>query len=494
MKHHSVSWKDGMFLLPQHFQRQEAYFDQQVGLSTRVSSPFGYGFRNIEIDSEGFSDWQFCLERASGSTKGGTLFSFESGDIPRIDLRTCDNGEVQKRLESNQSVIVFLAFSVAKANAPNVSSAAENSRFYEFEDTIFDLHSGGDERAIVFKKLKAFLTCSDQRSLDFEYLPMARLELTESAGGQIPKVSSTFLPASSVSLATEQSKLHYRKMEDRLSGYLRLLVDYLDAAGFGISGIANQELSQPLYRYFVLSQLRGWLVTHNQSPGRHPFEVFQHFCQVIGQLSIVDPDRERIVNYPKYDHDDIYQALSWSWQRIERHFVPPADTDIKRVPLIAESMRSESGTEVIMKAAVPPDLFESHWQLYLAFNYDWMTKEDSKVFFRDYLGDASEFYWKMGSHEKIDRYFVQREEGVTFLNPERSKPDLPKRDGWVYFDINRNGYWDSVQQSGTICLRIDQQNLQTPKTDLGTERVTVSINQKTFQYRVSLFAVKKQTG
>ena len=122
-----------------------------------------------------------------------------------------------------------------------------------------------------------------------------------------------------------------------------------------------------------------------------------------------------------------------------------------------------------------------------------MTTEDSKLFFREYLGDASQFYWKMGSHEKIDRYFTRVEEGVTFLNAERSKPNLPKREGWVYFDIKRNGYWDAVQQSGSLCLRIDQQNLQTPASDLGTEKITVSISQKTFQYRVSLFAVKTQS-
>jgi type VI secretion system ImpJ/VasE family protein len=483
-----------MFLLPQHFQRQEAHFQQQLGLSANVSGPFEYGFRNIQIDPAGFDDWQFTLERTSGLTKGGTLFSFASGEVPRLDLRSCDDGEVKKRLESNQPVTVFLAFSIAKPNSANVSTDTDNSRFFEFEESVFDLYSGGNDRSIVFKKLKAVLTCSDQRSLDFEYMPIAQLELTESQGGQIPRVSSTFLPPTSVSLATEQSKQHFRKMEDRLSGYLRLLIDYLDAAGFGVSGISNQELSEPVYRYFVLSQLRGWLVTHNQSPGCHPFQVFQHLCQVIGQLAIVDPDRERFVNYPRYDHDDIYQAISWSWQRIERNFVPPADTDIKRIGLIAESMQTESGSDVIMKAAVPPEMFQSEWQLYLAFNYDWMTKEDSKLFFGEYLDDASEFYWKIGSHEKIDRYFVQREEGVTFSNAERSKPNLPKRKGWVYFDIKRNGYWDAVQQSGTICLRIDQQNLQTPKTDLGTERVTVSINQKTFQYQVSLFAVKKQSS
>lgn len=491
MNQHSVSWKEGMFLLPQHFQRQEAHFDQQLASSSRISGPFNYGFRNVEIDSAGFEDWQFCLDKASGRTKGGTLFSFESGEVPRLDLRTCDDGEIRRKLESNQAVTVFLAFSVAKPNSPNVTTDADDSRFYEFEETVFDLHSGGDDRSIVFKKLKAVLTCSDQRSLDFEYMPVAQLELTESSGGQIPKIASTYLPPSTVSLSTATARSHYQKMEDQLSGYLRRLIEYLDASGFGVSGIADQENSDTLYRYFALTQLRGWLVTHNQSPGCHPFHNFQHFCQVIGQLAIVDPEGERLVNYMRYDHDQTYQSLSWAWERIRRCFVDPGDTRIRRIPLVAESMQTEAGPDVIMKAVVPPELFQSDWQLYLAFDYNYMNKEDAALFFNSYLNDASEFYWKLGSHEKIDRYFINREQGVMFDNPERTKSDLPKKSGWFYADIVRDEYWDGVMQSGTICLRIDQENLRTPSSDLGTEKITVGINQRTFQYRMSIFAVKK---
>jgi len=491
MNHHSVSWKEGMFLLPQHFQRQEAHFEQQLAGNARVSGSFEYGFRHIEIDLKGFEDWQFGIETASGRTKEGTLFAFESGEIPRLNLRTCNDGEVRKKLETNQPVTVFLAFSVAKPNTPNVSSGVENSRFAEFENSVFDLASGGNDRAIVFKKLKAILTCSDQRSLDFEYIPVAQLELTESTGGQIPKVAVTYLPPSTVSLATASARGHYQKMEDQLAGYLRGLIEYLDASGFGVAGIADQENSETLYRYFALSQLRGWLVTHNQSPGCHPFQCFQHLCQVIGQLAIVDPEGERFVNYLRYDHDNIYQSLSWAWERIRRCFVDPGDTRIRRVPLVAESMQTEAGPDVIMKSVIPPELFQSDWQLYLAFNYGDMNKEDAALFFNDYLVDASKFYWKLGSHEKIDRYFVNREQGVMFENPERTKTDLPKKNGWIYADILRDEYWDGVMQSGTVCLRIDQENLRTPNSDLGTEKITVGINQRTFQYRMSIFAVKK---
>ena len=298
---------------------------------------------------------------------------------------------------------------------------------------MFDLHCGGNERPIVFKKLKATLTCSDQRSLDFEYLPIAQLELTESAGGQIPKISSSCHPPSTVSLAVEQARQHYQKMEDQLSGYLRRLIEYLDATGFGIAGIADQENSETLYRYFALSDLRGWLVCHNPSPGNHPFDSFSRLCQAIGQLAIVDPERERLVSYPRYDHDDIQSTLDWAWERIRRCFVDPGDTRVRRIPLIAEAMQTEAGNDVVMKATLAPEMFGTDWQLYLAFNYSEMNKEDANLFFNTYLSDAGQFYWKLGSHERIDRYFVNREQGVIFDNPERTKPNLPRKAGWIYW-------------------------------------------------------------
>ncbi|MEL7498861.1 MAG: type VI secretion system baseplate subunit TssK [Planctomycetota bacterium] len=493
MKNNSISWKEGMFLLPQHFQGQENYFESQLSASSRVDQTFGYGFRDLEIDSTAFEDWKLTVSRATGRTQEGTLFDFLPNEIPSLDLRTCDDGQAKQRMERNESVPIYLAISTVKPNTKNITTddAAEVCRYREFEADVYDLHTGINTRQIVFKKLKAVLTSSNQRGLDFEYLPIGKLELTESGGGQVPRFSITNHPPLTRSLATEGSVQMYQKMEDQLSGYLRRLIEYLDASGFGIAGIADQEDSETLFRYFKLSELRGWLVTHNQSQGRHPFDCFQHLCQVVGQLAIVDPQQERLVNYIRYDHEDIFASIDWAWQRIRRCFVDPGDTRVRRIPLIAEAMQTEAGNDVIMKAVIPPEMFQSDWQLYIAFNYGDMNKEDAALFFNTYLQDARQFYWKLGSHEKIDRYFVNREQGVMFDNPQRTKSELPKKPGWIYSDIIRDEYWDGVMVSGTICLRIDQENLRTPMSDLGTEKITVGINQRTFQYRMSIFGVKR---
>ena len=98
MKNNSISWKEGMFLLPQHFQRQEVHFDHQLATNSRVETPYCYGFRNLEVDQSAFEDWQFSVLNATGRTKDGTLFEFEAGEIPRLDIKSCDDVKSNRNL------------------------------------------------------------------------------------------------------------------------------------------------------------------------------------------------------------------------------------------------------------------------------------------------------------------------------------------------------------------------------------------------------------
>ena len=495
----SISWKEGMFLMPQHFQHQELHFDQQMGQSAFVDNPYAYGFSRLELDSDALANWQVALTSASGRTRLGSVFNFQANEVARLDLQKAADGTIKAQLEKNETVRLYLAFPLNRPNVRNISEADGNSRYHEFEDLTFDLHDGQNEKHIVFKALRAVLTTENNRPNDFDYLQIAELGLAGSELGQIPRVSQNYHPSSTISTASEQARAYYRSMADQLGAYIHRLVEYLDAVGFNIGAIADQDLAEPIFRYIHLSELHAWLSNQCNSAGSHPYAAYMQLCRTIGRLSIVDPTLERLVNYAVYDHENVYQSLDWAWQRIAKHFVQIDDQNVRRIPLVAERMKTESGEEFIMKATIPPELFEpKDWTLYLAFDTKFgnmanMPKEDRQQFTK-YLVDAKVFYWKLGSHEKINRYFVNREQGVAWDNATGSKPGLARRGGWYYSDITRDEYWNPVVSSGTLCLRIDQGNLQTPASDLGTEKITVGIEQRAFQYRVSVFAVRNKSS
>lgn len=485
-----------MFLLPQHFQWQEIYFDDQLGFSSQVNAPYYYGFRHLDIDLVALENWQVVVS-ASGRTKNGTLFHLDEGEVVRLDIQAEENAELKKNLEKGQDVQLYLAFATNKPNTENISESSNTARHREFAKEVYDLHTGTQERPIVFKNLNGILTANNTRNLDYEYLPVVNLRLGSSANGPVPKISPDFFPPMTVTRSCDQARSKFSQMENELDSYLMSLITFLEMTGFNSSLFGDPESSERIFRYAELSQLRGWLVTHNQSSGVEPFAAYQKLCECIGKLALVDPMKERRVDYPMYQHENFFENLDWAWKRIRRCFVSNGDDSIREFQLKAEVLPTKSGDDIVMKCFIPSECFESDWSLFLGFNMGVanqsnrkMSRADAAKFFK-YLQDQGRFYWKLGSHEKINDYFDKREEGVTWENADRQKHGLRKRSGWVYTDIIRNNpCWNAVERSGTLCLRIDQRNLRTPRSDLGTPNITVGIDNQNFQYAVSVWAVK----
>ena len=485
--------------MPQHFQRQDLYFENQLGLSAAVNNSFAYGFQTLEIDEKALENWQLIVTRATGRTKSGSLFDFSGGEVVRLDLNSPRHASAREAVMAGEELLLFLAIASERPNNANISNQNELARYEEYEEEIYDLHTGGDERQLVFKKLRASISDSDNQGTEFEYLPIAKLSLSSSAGGDFPGIVRSYIPPSTVGMATQTARHFFDQVESRLSAYLRTLADYLQATGINIGRLAEQEDGATAYRFIQLSGLRGWLVANGQSQlGAHPFTTYRMFCEQIGRLAITDPNLETdgLVSYEAYNHDDAYEALNWAWSRIEGNFVSPGITNVQRLRFLAENMETEqSSNDIVMKCVIPPEYFESDWSLYLGLDFEFggMTSEDQKQFLK-YKLSPKHFNWRLGSNELINQYFQKIQKGVTFRkeNIKRKKPGLPRKGEWLYVDINDDEYWNAVKRSGLLCLRIDQKNLKTPQRDLGTEKITVVVDRRTYVYRVSLFAVRNE--
>ena len=75
-----VAWKEGMFLLPQHFQQAERAYAAEQFVHSRLSRPHGYGLIELEIDPELLADGKVGIKRLRAVLRDGT-----SIDIPRVD-------------------------------------------------------------------------------------------------------------------------------------------------------------------------------------------------------------------------------------------------------------------------------------------------------------------------------------------------------------------------------------------------------------------------
>src|SRR5882757_1663386 len=72
-----VSWSEGLFLRPHHFQQNDRYHERQVESRVRFATPYPWGFSYLEIDRDLAQQSKFALRRAAGVMPDGTPF-----DIP----------------------------------------------------------------------------------------------------------------------------------------------------------------------------------------------------------------------------------------------------------------------------------------------------------------------------------------------------------------------------------------------------------------------------
>ncbi len=75
-----VLWGEGLFLRPQHFQRQDAYHEWRLAEVARTLHPYAWGLRRCRIDAESLASGVLRFEELQLLLPDGELFSAPSDD------------------------------------------------------------------------------------------------------------------------------------------------------------------------------------------------------------------------------------------------------------------------------------------------------------------------------------------------------------------------------------------------------------------------------
>jgi type VI secretion system protein ImpJ len=126
-----VVWSEGLFLRPHHLQQNDRYLEHFVESRVGRTTPYPWGFSEIEIDRDLAQQNKFGLRRASGVLPDGTPFSLPADSpLPAPVLVP----------ESAAGHYVWLLMPETAANTREVDGAdAESaSRFFIDSETFLD--------------------------------------------------------------------------------------------------------------------------------------------------------------------------------------------------------------------------------------------------------------------------------------------------------------------------------------------------------------------
>ena len=126
-----VYWSEGLFLRPHHLQQNDRYLEHLLEKRVRYTTPYPWGFAQLEIDHDLAQQSKFAVRRAAGVMSDGTPFDVPADSpLPEaIDIPDAAAGQ-----------IVWLMMPVAAPNTREVDEADADSasRYMRGAETFID--------------------------------------------------------------------------------------------------------------------------------------------------------------------------------------------------------------------------------------------------------------------------------------------------------------------------------------------------------------------
>jgi type VI secretion system protein ImpJ len=306
-KPQKVVWTKGMFLMPQHFQAQEEYFEQALHFRASASNFANWGFSRLGVDEASLANGLFTLRYCEGIFPDGLTFQADLID----DLPLSRPVEEFYSAAKSDHLDVYLASPQMRSSAKNfVLGPRDNSkdspvRYAVANREVTDATLGSDEKTIQVA-IKSLRVLFEGENMDgFTALRVARIIQTP-AGTYALKVD--FVPPLLDILAS-----------DYLLNLTRRQVEVMTAKGASLSLTRRQKsgdladfTNSEAADFWFLHTINSYLpeIDHIRKVRRgHPEVLYRAMLRLGGALTTFALN-ESVRDLPDYDHDDLGRSFT----------------------------------------------------------------------------------------------------------------------------------------------------------------------------------------
>lgn len=295
-----VAWKDGMFLLPQHFQQAERSLEAALRTQVLGPQPLLWGVLDLSINELALSEGRIEIERCRAVLPDGTPV-----DIPGTDV--APPAAALRAESAERGVQLYLMLPARRARAPLVTASRERTeiRFVERPLEVADDLDPDQTQTIdvAVKNLRLGLGGSALEGMvalklaEIERGPEGAWSLRRDYVPPCPLVSS----APTLVLKVQEVIGRVRAKAEELTAKRRqageaLAFDAATLTQFWLLQTLNQQL--PVLRHLLAT------------PDTHPAELYAELLRLAGGLLIFTASAS--ADFPTYQHDAIgacYAAL-----------------------------------------------------------------------------------------------------------------------------------------------------------------------------------------
>jgi type VI secretion system protein ImpJ len=427
-----LMWGEGLFLKPQHFQRQDLYHEQRLAAGLRAAHACLWGVSTLLPDRDALDSGLLKLAEVRAIMQDG-----EQIDAPYADAlpeaRALNDLDIPA-----EGLVFYLALPLLRPEGGNSAAAgtrnAVASRYLLDSEVAGDLYTNAVEGELtVLCKQVRLLAEFEPREQCLSF-PVLRIRRTATGGFE---TDPSFLPPC-LSIAASPF----------LSGLLRRLLDMLQAKCDALYG-HHREPSRNVIEFRSGDVASFWLL-HTASSGfaelshyfhqplLHPERLFQSLLRVAGQL-LTFSKAYSLADLPAYRH----QEPAAGFQMLDRIIRELIDTVISARYVGITLNELKSG---LFNGRLESEKLGANSRLYLSVGSDMPPAE---------LVEAVPLRLKVGAPEDVDKLVLSSMPGIKLMAAPQVPAAIPVRPGCYYFSIEPHGpIYERMVQAQSIAIYV----------------------------------------
>ncbi len=427
-----ILWGEGLFLRPQHFQRQDLYHETRLADFGRCVHPYLWGIRDLKLDNEALAAGVLRITSISGVLPDGEPINAPEADtLPEpVNL-----GEIEN---PGSGLSFHVALPYLREFGPNFSgddaAPGQACRYRQHEEPAPDLYTGAIESELsVLKKSLRLLSERDNRE-QYVSMPVARVRANSSGGYEL---DPAFIPPLLAIRSSAAVYLMLRRLMEILQAKAQALYSYHREPSQNVVEFRSGDIAS----FWLLHTINGAYASFQNlfhHPALHPERLFHEMLRLAGQL-LTFSKAYSLADLPVYNHLHPGPEFGKLDLMIRELIETVISTRYFSIPLNEVKPAFHLGR-------LDSDRLAGNTAYYLGISADMPPAE---------LVEAVPQRVKVGSPDDVDKMVSSAMPGVRLMSAPQVPASIPVRPGCYYFSVEPHGIlYERMVASKAITLYV----------------------------------------
>jgi type VI secretion system protein ImpJ len=410
-----ILWGEGLFLRPQHFQRQDQYHEHRLNESIRAVHPYAWGVNQLQLDRDALSNNALRVLELSLRFQDGELYHAPGAD----DLP--DTVDLSELLQSQQSFTYYAALPAFKPFGANFGPAGPSqnaTRYTQSNQDTPDLYTQAAQAQLAFLKKTVRLVSEFEPRDSYIHFPLLRLRRVATGGFEL---DPTFVPPSLSIRGAPILFLQLRRLIDSLQAKVSALYGHHREPSKNVIEFRSGDMSS-FWLLHTASAACATLTHYFHHPALHPERLYEQLLGVAGGLMTFSKSWT-LADLPPYQHADPGPCFA-KLHNIIRDLL---DTVIssKYFAIALTQVRPSYYIGTLDSGKI-----DEKTTFYVAVSADMSAAE---------LVDAVPLRFKIGAPDDVEKFVLSAMPGVRLAHAPQVPAAVPVRPDTVYFTIEAKG-------------------------------------------------------